>query len=275
MSGKKFISPGAWFSLYYPINWHEFEDMEGSFLFYDPVDWTGNFRISAFKKDESFRDAMRYGSEAVKKELKENAAATLVTIGKHQCAYSQENFQEKEIEYTSHIWVFGQENVSFECSFTVPKGKAADKAKQIISTVEIRKDGVKYPAETIPVRIAEISLIDESYRWTTELVKATLKKDFQGAEEDLPKLQSVIDNGNINTKKRDAWNAIGITLCVIIANEIEGMEWVTLIDGNREAPVLCYKNEQQIDPMKLVWSKVKAGEICDVVEAYKNVIANL
>ena len=46
---KKFISPGAWFSMTYPVDWNEFEDGEGSFLFYNPNEWTGNFRISAFK----------------------------------------------------------------------------------------------------------------------------------------------------------------------------------------------------------------------------------
>ena len=42
---KKFISPGAWFSMTYPVDWNEFEDGEGSFLFYNPNEWTGNPRI--------------------------------------------------------------------------------------------------------------------------------------------------------------------------------------------------------------------------------------
>lgn len=41
----KYISPGGWFSLEYPMGWHEFEDTEESFLFYNPDRWTGNFRI--------------------------------------------------------------------------------------------------------------------------------------------------------------------------------------------------------------------------------------
>ena len=28
MQGKKFISPGAWFSMNYPSDWNEFEDGE-------------------------------------------------------------------------------------------------------------------------------------------------------------------------------------------------------------------------------------------------------
>ena len=52
--GKKYISPGAWFSMVYPADWNEFEDGEGSFLFYNPNEWTGNFRISAYKGDTAY-----------------------------------------------------------------------------------------------------------------------------------------------------------------------------------------------------------------------------
>ena len=32
----KYIAPGGWFSLEYPVGWRVFEDTEESFLFYDP-----------------------------------------------------------------------------------------------------------------------------------------------------------------------------------------------------------------------------------------------
>ena len=75
MQGKKFISPGAWFSMIYPSDWSEFEDGEGSFLFYNPDVWTGNFRISAYKGDAG------YGKESIQQELKENGAAVTVDKG--------------------------------------------------------------------------------------------------------------------------------------------------------------------------------------------------
>lgn len=71
---KKFISPGAWFSMTYPVDWNEFEDGEGSFLFYNPNEWTGNFRISAFKGNAT------YGKDSVKQELRENSSAIPVRI---------------------------------------------------------------------------------------------------------------------------------------------------------------------------------------------------
>ena len=267
MQGKKFISPGAWFSMNYPSDWNEFADGEGSFLFYNPDVWTGNFRISAFKGNAT------YGRDAVRQELKENESASLVKVGALESAYSKEMFQEEGNYYTSHLWITGIGNIAFECSFTVPKGGSVKEAEEVIATLEIRKEGEKYPAELIPVRLSEIYQINESYEWVVSTVKEELKKDFQGVEDDLEKLQQVIDSGKIGPKKKDEWLAIGITVCTILANEVEGMEWKTLIDGNREAPVLDYK-DRIIDPMKIAWSKVKAGQPCNVIEEYKSVIIN-
>lgn len=266
IQGKKFISPGAWFSMVYPSCWNEFEDGEGSFLFYNPDTWTGNFRISAYKEDASLSRGMRYAEDAVCQELKENPSASLVKVGHLECAYSQEMFQEEGTYYTTHIWITGIDNVAFDCSFTVAKGESAKEAEEVIASLAIRKDGQKYPAELIPIRLSEIYQINEAYEWVVNAVKQQLKKDFQGAEEDLAKIQEIIDSGTISPKKREAWLAFGIAACVILANEVDGMEWMTLIDGNREAPVLRYEGEV-IDPMKLVWSKIKAGEKCNLVES--------
>ena len=182
-------------------------------------------------------------------------------------------FEEEGTYYTSDLWVTGIDNVAFECSFTVPKGEHVDEAEKIISSLEIRKDGQKYPAEIIPIRLSEIYQVNEAYEWVTDTVKTQLKKDFQGLEEDLQKIQDVIDSGVLSPKKKEPWLAFGIAICTILANEVEGMEWMTLVDGNREVPVLRYEgSEQLIDPMKLLWSRVKAGEACEVAEAYKQAL---
>lgn len=102
----KYISPGGWFSLEYPMGWHEFEDTEESFLFYNPDRWTGNFRISAYKDE-----AADYGPQCIAYELKENTSSALVKVGKWDCAYSSETFQEEGAWYTTHIWMTGEENL--------------------------------------------------------------------------------------------------------------------------------------------------------------------
>ena len=271
--GKKFISPQAWFSMTYPIDWNEFEDGEGTFLFFNPDVWTGNFRISAYKEEASKRGSANYGQEAVAQEFRQNDSASMVKVGPHNCAYSKEMFEDGDTYYTQHTWIIGIENMAFESSFTVPKGADVKEAEAVIASLAIRHDGQKYPAELIPIRLSEIALVDEGYEWTVNLVKSELAKDFQGVEDDLTNIQQLIDKGVIGAKKKDNWLAIGITICVILANEVEGMEWMTLIDGNREAPVLHYKEtEKVIDPLRLVWSKIKAGETCNVEEAYKNAL---
>ena len=72
----KYISPGSWFSLEYPVGWNEFEDTEDSFLFYNPEKWNGNFRISACKGQDK-KDA----EEGMDYELKNNRTSRLVKVG--------------------------------------------------------------------------------------------------------------------------------------------------------------------------------------------------
>lgn len=274
IQGKKFVSPGAWFSMIYPSGWNEFEDTESSFLFYNPNQWTGNFRISAYK--EKGANASTFGKKFMQAELKENDTASLVRISKLECAYSKEMFEEEGEYYVNHRWITGIENVGFECTFTTIRGGKTVEAETIIQSLEIRKENQKYPPEIIPVRILEISIINESFEWVTSIVKKQLKKDFQGVEEDLNKLQHIMESGQFTPKQKEAWIAFGIAVCVILSNEVEGMEWMTLIDGNREAPVLVYQSTQQIiDPMSLVWSKLKRGQHCDILDEYKQIIENL
>lgn len=262
---KRYISPGGWFSLSYPAAWSEFEDGEDSFLFYNPDVWTGNFRISAYRGEGAYAD------ECLFRELKENPQARKVQVGTLPCAYSTEDFEEDGEAYTTHFWVTGRKDVSFECSFTVKKGGAVDEAERIIRSLEVRDANVKYLPELIPVRLLEIYRINEAYEWLSGKVKDVLKKDFQGEESDIDSMQQLIDKALFALKKRDAWLSIGIVLCVILANEVDGMEWRTLVDGNREAPVLLQVDTGVvIDPMKLVWSKVRVQEEIHLAAIYED-----
>ena len=256
---KRFIAPGGWFSMNYPQAWSEFEDGEGSFLFYNPEVWNGNFRISAFRGNSAYAEANRQN------ELCQQPGAKLVSVGPWHCAYSQEEFQEEEHDYTTHWWVTGEGDLAIECSFTVLRGESIAPAQEVLASVEIRDLQKKYPAEVIPVRLSEIWQIDEAYAFIEHEVKNRFSLDFQGLEEDLPNLQRLIDEAGWSKKKRDSWIALGIALCVILTNELDGYEWRTLVDGNREAPLLVHpESGVEIDPLKLVWSKVKAGQSVDM-----------
>ena len=252
----KYISPGGWFSLEYPATWSEFEDSEGTFLFYNPNHWNGNFRISAF------RDADKdYGRQCIAWELKNNPVSSVVKIGEWDCAYSAETFQEQGVWYTTHIWVTGKDDISFECSFTVAKGEKCISAEEIIRS--LRKRGDNEPKEIIPLRVLEIGEINAAYEWTSNTIKKILTKDFTSQEQDIEKLQKLVDGGKIQANQRTAWENIGLAFGSILENEMDGMTWVTIVDGHREYAALQFA-DFLIDPANLVWSNIKTKQTCDL-----------
>lgn len=255
----------------YPADWNEFEDEASSFLFYNPDKWSGNFRISAFRKNEKSLDYVSFGENAWNEELKENVSAKSVKVGSYHCAYSKEFFQEDGNSYAMHIWITGHGDTSLECSFTTTLNGDIEVAEEIISSVEIRHADEKYPAELISVRLSEIYMINEAYKRVSDLVKEQLTFDFQGRAGDLENLQKAIDKCSLSPKMREAWLNIGIVLCCILCEEIDGLEWRTLIDGCREDPVLV-RGDKVVDPMKLVWSKVKKDEFVSVMKSYDDAV---
>ncbi len=276
MQGKKFISPQSWFSLIYPSLWNEFEDREGSFLFYNPNRWTGNFRISAYRKDEKTKGAMMYAEEEMQQVLALNNASKKMKIGFYDAVYYSQSEKEEGVYYTTHHWVLGEKNTVIECSFTVPQGVGYDEVVELLNSIEIRLENKKYPSELIPIRLAEIYEVNVIYDEMTHLIKTSLSKEFQGAEEDLGKLQEIINEGVISGVKRKDWFGVGVVLCVILYNEVEGFEWKTLMDGNREAPVLYYlPSKRVIDPLKIVWDAMDESGKVNVKEIYKELLNNL
>lgn len=136
-------------------------------LFYNPDRWTGNFRISAYKDE-----AADYGPQCIAYELKENTSSALVKVGKWDCAYSAETFQEEGAWYTTHIWVTGEGDLSFECSFTVSKGGDKHPAEEIIRSLQVRKEGVSHPREIIPIRVLEIGEVNTAFEWASTTIKS-------------------------------------------------------------------------------------------------------
>lgn len=265
---KKFISPGGWFSFEYPSKWNEFEDSEDCFLFYNPDKWTGNFRISSYK-DAS----VSFGKESIDYELECNKAARKIKVGDWECAYSCEDFNDNGQEYTTHLWVTGKQNLSFECSFTVLKGDDIKEAKEIISTIKIRDDKDNTLREIIPIRLLEIEEVNSGYEWAVTTIKKQLTKDFTSQEKDLKSIQSIIDGGKLNKKQRNVWENIGIAFASILINEIDGMEWVTIIENKKEYPALQFKKSELIvKPTQLIWEAINGEKQCDINKIYNNII---
>lgn len=252
----KFISPGGWFSLEYPATWSEFGDSEEIFLFYDPNKWSGNFRISAYKGDSP-----TYARQCMEWEMREHAISVILKLGEWECAYCAESFIEDEEWYTTHIWVTGKGNVSIECSFTVKKGSDKKPAEDIIRSLKLRTGNEE--KEAIPVRVMEIGAIDEAFDWVSTTVKKTQTTDFTSRASDIKKLQKLVDDGKLKKDQKSAWTNIGLALGTIIENEMDGMQWVTVVDGKKEYPALKF-DSLLIDPAYLVWNLVKDGRPCNL-----------
>ena len=263
----KYISPGGWFSLEYPAAWSEFEDTEESFLFYNPNKWNGNFRISAFKSD-----AKDYGKQCIAFELKENPTASAVKVGEWDCAYSAETFQEEGAWYTTHLWVTGKGDICFECSFTVAKGGERVPAEEIIRSLQVRKLGGESKKEIIPIRVLEIGEVNAAYEWASNTVKKTLTKDFTAQESDIVRIQQLMDDGKIQANQRTAWESLGYAFGFILVNEMDGMDWVTVVEGKKEYPALRFKDSDLlIDPAALVWRAVKNRQKVDLKAEYARI----
>ena len=239
-----------------PAAWSEFEDTEESFLFYNPNKWGGNFRISAYK--DAAKD---YGRQCIAYELKNNPTSCAVKVGEWDCAYSAETFQEEGAWYTTHIWVTGKGDISFECSFTVAKGGERTPAEGIIRSLKVRTG--KEGQEIIPIRVLEIGEVNAAFEWVSTTVKKTQTKDFTSQEEDIEKLQKLVDGGKIQANQRTAWENLGLAFGIILENEMDGMTWVTIVDGSKEYAALQFA-DLLINPATLVWNKIKAKQPCDL-----------
>ena len=163
----------------------------------------------------------------------------------------------------------GKDSVSVECSFTVAKGESIKPAEAIIASLWVRGKDDKLLHEVIPVRVLEIDVINESFDWAVSTIKKQLTKDFTSSEADIQNIQKVIDSGKFNKSQRQAWESFGITFGTILVNEMDGMDWVTVIDGQKEFPALRFADtDLMVYPLSLIWNKVRNGETCDLKKEF-------
>lgn len=260
----KYISPGAWFSLEYPDNWCEAEEAEDCFLFYNPEKWNGNFRISAYQGENR-----NYAKDCMADELRHTSGSKPVKVGAWDCVYFAEAFNEEGTDYVSHIWITGCGSISVECSFTVRKGDSPKPGEDIVASLRVRQPDEKPWHDVIPVRVLEINTINEGYDWAVSTLKKQLSKDFTAHETDIANLQRMVDEGKFKPGNRQAWENFGIAFGTILVNEMDGMDWVTVIDGKKEYPALRFADTRlMVYPVSLIWNKVSRSEPCDLKAEY-------
>ena len=152
------------------------------------------------------------------------------------------------------------------------KGGDKHPAEEIIRSLQIRKEGVSHPREIIPIRVLEIGEVNTAFEWASTTIKKQLTKDFTASESDIDSIQQVMDSGRFQTQQRMAWENFGIAFGAILVNEMEGMEWVTVIEGQKEYPALQFMwSDMVLDPAALVWGKAKKGLPCDLKSEFRKI----
>ena len=245
-NGKRFISPGAWFALTYPADWFESEDAEGTFLFYNPERWEGNFRISAFRKDRRERASERYAREEMARELTRNPHAVRTRVGNWDCVYEVETFEEGGAWYATHLWLTGEGDLCVECSLTVPRGTGTAVGEAIVASLELRPRLEAGRPTCIPARVAEIAEINLAFDWAARAVKAGLKRDFTGTAADVASLQQLVDRGLASLADNTVRSRMGMALGVIAEAEVDGLEWCTCVEKNDEYAALRHGGQGPI-----------------------------
>ena len=257
---KKFISPGSWFAFTYPEEWFEFSEEADCFLFYNPEKWDGNFRISAY------RDASSSFGDATMHQALKASGAKLSKVGRWETIYSAESFTEQLVEYITHRWTIGCGQTCVECSFTeeVQSGKALGMVNALISSLEILQPRDTFHNQYIPVRVSEVDLIESCYATIEELGMKLFKERFRELDYNVRLMQKIAQRPELTKQLgTDAGAVMGITLCALLAESIEGLEWNTYINGKVEAPVLMYGTTCVARPMLLFG---KQGELLTEVE---------
>ena len=268
---KKFISPGSWFAFDYPDEWFEFSEEADCFLFYNPEKWDGNFRISAYRDaSSSFGDTMMHQALQVHD-------AKLVKVATWETVYTAEPFTEQLVEYVTHRWTIGCGQTCVECSFTTPLNEHIGSANALIASLEILQPRDTFHNQYIPVRVAEVELIESCYATVEELGMKLFKERFRDFDYNICLLQKLAPRAELTRQLgSDAGAVMGITLCALLAESIEGLEWNTYVNGKVEAPVLMYGDTCVARPMLLFGKKgemLVEADVAKIVEDIRTRIA--
>jgi hypothetical protein len=90
------------------------------------------------------------------------------------------------------------------------------------------------------------------------------KERFRDIDYNVRLLQKIVQRPELTKQLgSDAGAVVGVTLCALLTESIEGLEWNTFVNGKVEAPVLMYGTTCVARPMLLFG---KQGELLSEVE---------
>ena len=186
-------------------------------------------------------------------------AARLAKVARWETVYSAESFTEQLVEYTTHRWTIGCGQTCVECSFTAPVDEHLGIVNGIIASLEILQPRDTFHGQYIPVRVSEVELIESCYATVEELGMKLFKERFRDFDYNVRLLQKLSQRAEVSKQLgSDAGAVMGMVLCALLTESIEGLEWNTYVNGKVEAPVLMYGDTCVARPMLLFG---KQGEL--------------
>jgi hypothetical protein len=137
MNYWEFNSINGWFSTKLPGNWSEYDDDEGTYAFFNTIEWSGNLRITP----------VRLSSTKIDKTPTiitpdNNPNTTVIKLGAWIANFYSERSSDGCIIY---YWVIGSTSIWFMCSFTINEEffntdrntKELAVVEEVISNIEI------------------------------------------------------------------------------------------------------------------------------------------
>ena len=109
------------------------------------------------------------------------------------------------------------------------------------------------------MRVSEVELIESCYATIEELGMKLFKERFRNLDYNVRLLQKLAQRAELTKQLgSDAGAVMGVVLCTLLTESIEGLEWGTYINGKVDAPVLMYGDTCVARPMLLFG---KQGEL--------------
>ena len=205
-------------------------------------------------------------------------AAKLVKVGRWETVYSAEPFTEQLVEYMTHHWVIGCGQTCVECSFTEASPNEGcptpllGRGEDLVASLEILQPRDTFHNQYIPVRVSEVELIESCYATIEELGMKLFKERFRDFDYNVRLLQKIASRPELTKQLRsDAGAVMGITLCALLTESIEGLEWNTFVNGKVEAPVLMYGTTCVARPMLLFGKQGEALAKADVTKIVEDI----
>jgi hypothetical protein len=113
-------------------------------------------------------------------------------------------------------------------------------------------------------------------KWFTiqNMVKDKFNYDLQQAEDDMPYLQRVIDEGLVDAKDWAGLKRLGVALGRALARTVDGLDWWVLEDQYGRDIVLRYRETSlQFNVLYVIGRRMSKGEKVNVRELFATLVA--